>query len=130
MDLLCVAIITEENLFILDPSSPLNKLHHCRFRLYEVYQCMKSLCSLYFHTYCDKSISYIQNEERGSGTRNKDPERGMRIRNEDLERGMRIRNEDGVRDTLRPCVNSVITLGNEDLHCVHMWGRVTLFLDV
>ena len=41
----------------------------------------------------------IRNEERGSGTRNKDPEQGTRIRNEE-------------RDTLRPCPNGVITLGD------------------
>ena len=74
----------------------------------------------------------IRNEdpERGSGTRirNEDPERGSgtRIQNEDPERGTRI--WDGVLDTLQPCVNSVITLGNEDPPCVHMGGRVTLFL--
>ena len=59
----------------------------------------------------------IRNEERGSGTRNEDRERGTRIWN-------------GVRDTLRPCLNSAITLGNEDPPCLHMGGRVTLFLDV
>ena len=60
----------------------------------------------------------IRNEERGSGTRNEDPERGSRTRNEDPERGTRIRK--GVRDTLRPCPYSVITLGNEDPPCVHI----------
>ena len=33
---------------------------------------------------------------------------------------MRIWN--GERNTLRPCVNSVIIRGNEDLPCVHMGG--------
>ena len=69
---------------------------------------------------CDKSISYIRNEERewerGSGARSEDPEQGARIR-------------DGVRNTLRPCVNSVISPGNEDPPCVHMGERVTLYLD-
>ena len=50
----------------------------------------------------------IWNEERGS-VRNEDPERGTRIWN-------------GERNTLRPCVNSVIIRGNEDPPCVHM-GR-------
>ena len=50
------------------------------------------------------------------------------MRNEDPERGTRI--WDGVRDTLRPYVNSVISPGNEDPSCVHMGGRVTLYLDV
>ena len=56
-------------------------------------------------------------EERRSGARNKDPERGTRI-------------WDGVRNTLRPCVNSVISPGNEDPPCAHMEGRVTLYLAV
>ena len=60
---------------------------------------------------CDKSISYIRNEERGSGMRNEDPEQGTRIWDQE-------------RDTLRPCVNSVISPGNEDPPCVHMGGRV------
>ena len=41
---------------------------------------------------------------------------------------MRIWN--GVRNTLRPCVNSMVIRGNKDLPCVHMGGRVTLYLDV
>ena len=36
---------------------------------------------------CDKSISWIRNEERGSGTRNEDPERGTRIWNEERDSG-------------------------------------------
>ena len=52
----------------------------------------------------------IWNKERGSRTRNEDPERGTKH--------------------LRPCVNSAIIRGNEDPPCVHMGGRVTLYLDV
>ena len=73
------------------------------------------------YEYCDKykvtSGMMNGNEERRSGTRNEDPERGTRI-------------WDGVQDTLQPCVNSVISPGNEDPPCVHMGGRVTLYLDV
>ena len=43
----------------------------------------------YFHIYCDKSVRYIRNEERGSRTRNEDPERGTRIRYEERESGTR-----------------------------------------
>ena len=50
------------------------------------------------------------------------------MRNKDPERGTRL--WDGARDTLRPCPNGVITLGNEDPPCGHMGGQVTLFLDV
>ena len=49
------------------------------------------------------------NEEQGSRARSEDPEQGTRI-------------WDGVRNTLRPCVNSVIIRGNEDPPCVHMGG--------
>ena len=42
------------------------------------------------------------------------------MRNKDPEGGMRIRN--GVRNTLRPCVNSIIIRGNKDPPCVHMGG--------
>ena len=67
-----------------------------------------------------------RNEERGTGTRNK--ERGTGTRNEEPERGTRLLNE--ARETLRPCPNSVTARGNEDLPCVYMGRRVTLFLDV
>ena len=49
----------------------------------------------------------IRNEERGSGTKNKDPEQGKRIRNEG-------------RNTLRLCINSVMICGERGpAMCAH-----------
>ena len=56
----------------------------------------------------------MRNEDLERGTRIQNEERGSGTRNEDLERG---------RNTLRPCVNSIIIQGNEDLPCVHMGIR-------
>ena len=71
--------------------------------------CIYGLSSHITRVYCDNSISSIRNEEQGSGTRTEEPEPGMRIWN-------------GERNTLQPCVNSVIIQGNEDPPCVHMGG--------
>ena len=62
------------------------------------------------------------------GTRLRNEKRDSRMRNETPERGTRL--WDGARDPLPPCPNGVITRGNKDSPCVHMGGRVTLFLDV
>ena len=62
----------------------------------------------------------MRNMDPEQGTRIRSEERGSGARNEDQERGTRIWN--GIRNTLRPCVNSIIIRGNEDPPCVHMGG--------